>query len=77
MAMLSMVMKIQTVTFSQDRSTGTITTLDLVAPWLLKDHSDFNVNRPGAPQAPDPTAAAAKPDPTVSQPPASTIDPTG
>jgi prophage tail gpP-like protein len=31
------IMKIQTVTFTQDRNTGTETTLDLVVPWLLND----------------------------------------
>jgi hypothetical protein len=31
------VMKIQTATFSQDRNSGTTTTLDLVVPWLLND----------------------------------------
>jgi prophage tail gpP-like protein len=52
MAMLDMDMKIQTATFTQDRNSGTLTTLDLVAPWLLKDRGDFNVGRAGAPQAP-------------------------
>jgi prophage tail gpP-like protein len=36
MAILDQVMKIRTVTFSQDQR-GTLTTLDLVVPWLLKD----------------------------------------
>ena len=36
MAILNQPMKIQTVTFTQDRS-GTKTTLDLVVPWLLRD----------------------------------------
>jgi prophage tail gpP-like protein len=52
MAMLDMVLKVQTATFTQDRNSGTLTMLDLVAPWLLKDRSDFNVGRVGAPQAP-------------------------
>jgi prophage tail gpP-like protein len=30
-------LKIQTVTFTQDRNSGTETTLDLVVPWLLND----------------------------------------
>jgi diketogulonate reductase-like aldo/keto reductase len=30
-------LKIQTVTFTQDRNAGTETTLDLVVPWLLND----------------------------------------
>jgi prophage tail gpP-like protein len=31
------ILKIQTVTFTQDRGSGTLTTLDLVVPWLLND----------------------------------------
>jgi prophage tail gpP-like protein len=31
------VLKIQTITFTQDRNAGTETTLDLVVPWLLND----------------------------------------
>jgi prophage tail gpP-like protein len=31
------ILKIQTVTFTQDRNSGTETTLDLVVPWLLND----------------------------------------
>lgn len=52
MAMLNQVMKIQTATFTQDNSSGTLTTLDLVAPWYLKDLVDFNVGNAGAPQPP-------------------------
>lgn len=52
MAMLDMVLKIQTATFTQDRNQGTLTTLELVAPWLLKDRSTFNVGRAGAPEPP-------------------------
>lgn len=37
MAMLDMGLKIQMVTFSQDEQSGTLTTLELVAPWLLRD----------------------------------------
>jgi prophage tail gpP-like protein len=37
MAMLNQVMKIQTATFTQDSNSGTLTTLDLVVPWLLRD----------------------------------------
>lgn len=37
MALLNQVMKIQTATFTQDRQSGTLTTLDCVVPWLLRD----------------------------------------
>jgi prophage tail gpP-like protein len=63
MAMLNMVLKIETVTFTQDSSSGTLTQLDLVAPWLLKDVIDYNVGTPNAPAAP----GEAKPN---TQPPA-------
>jgi prophage tail gpP-like protein len=43
MAMLNQVLKAQTVTFTQDSNSGTLTTLDLVAPWLLNAGSDFNL----------------------------------
>jgi prophage tail gpP-like protein len=73
MAMLNQVLKIETVTFTQDRNSGTLTSLDLVAPWLLKDHSDFNLGVPGAPQAPDKgtptTTPAATPPATPSSDP--------
>jgi prophage tail gpP-like protein len=64
MAMLNMEMKIRTATFTQDEQ-GTLTTLDLVAPWLLKDKGDFNVGRPGVPQEP----ADAKPNSDPAQTP--------
>ena len=51
-----MVLKIQALTFTQDRNEGTRTSLDLVAPWLLKDTSLFNLGNPAAPQAPGPNA---------------------
>ena len=50
MTTINMGLKIQNVTFTQDSQSGTLTTLELVAPWLLKDHGDFNVGRPGAPE---------------------------
>jgi prophage tail gpP-like protein len=52
MAMLNQILKIQTATFTQDRDSGTLTTLELVAPWLLKDGINYDVGRPGVPQAP-------------------------
>ena len=41
MAMLNQALKAKTVTFSQDRQQGTLTMLELVAPWMLNDTSDF------------------------------------
>ena len=54
MAMLNMVMKIRTVTFEQNNSAGTTSTLELVAPWVLNDGAELNPGNPGAPQAPTP-----------------------
>jgi prophage tail gpP-like protein len=54
MAMLNMVMKIRTVTFEQSNTTGTQTTLELVAPWLLNDDGNWNPGNPDAPVAPTP-----------------------
>ena len=42
MAMLDNTMKIQNCTFTQDSNSGTLTTLDLVNPELLRDRSNFN-----------------------------------
>jgi prophage tail gpP-like protein len=64
MAILNQVLKIQTATFTQDRESGTLTTLQLVPPWLLKDHNNFNVGKPGVPQEPGDakwTGAGAEP----------------
>ncbi|WP_028167558.1 phage baseplate assembly protein [Bradyrhizobium elkanii] len=49
MAMLDMPMKIQRVTFTQDRNTGTLTKLDVVAPWLLRDSMGWDVRHPNQP----------------------------
>lgn len=56
MAMLSFVMKIQTVTFQQDNQTGTTTVLELVMPWMLSDKPFGALDNPAnAPsQPPDP-----------------------
>jgi prophage tail gpP-like protein len=69
MAMLDMVLKIRTITFTQDRNQGTLTALELVAPWLLKDAGDFDVSNPTAPQAPDANATPAAPVTSPSEPP--------
>jgi prophage tail gpP-like protein len=51
MAMLNMGLKIETATFTQDATGGTLTVLELVAPWLLKDVANYDVG-PGLPQPP-------------------------
>lgn len=56
MAMLDMVLKVRTVTFEQSSQTGTQTTLELVAPWLLNDDGQWNAGVPGAPTAPTPAS---------------------
>jgi len=59
MAMLDMGLKIETATFTQDSNSGTLTTLELVSPRLLKDHSDFRVW--AAPAPPEEAKADTKP----------------
>jgi prophage tail gpP-like protein len=51
MAMIDMNMKVQQLTFTQDRGSGTLTTLDLVPPFYLRDRTLFPL-RPGTPQTP-------------------------
>jgi prophage tail gpP-like protein len=43
MCPLNMMMKIATVTFTQDNNSGTQTTLELKQPWALKDSAEMNV----------------------------------
>jgi prophage tail gpP-like protein len=50
MAVLDMPLAIETATFSQDRNSGTLTTLELVVPWLLKKKTPGMV--PGMPTQP-------------------------
>jgi prophage tail gpP-like protein len=73
MAMLNMGMKVESLTFTQDNSGGTLTTLEMVAPWLLKDRGDMNVGRPGVPQAP--SAAKSDTTPPVTPSAATVADP--
>jgi prophage tail gpP-like protein len=58
MAMIIMTLKIRTITFTQDRQSGTRTALDLVAPWLLKDTSPIDLRQdtqqPTVPNTPAP-----------------------
>ena len=57
MAMLNAVMAIQTATFTQDSNSGTLTTLELVPPFLLRGTAQWNVGKDGVPQ--DPTTPQA------------------
>jgi prophage tail gpP-like protein len=52
MAMLDMSLKIRTVTFEQNDRTGTQTTLELVAPWLLNDGGNMDPGNPSVPSEP-------------------------
>lgn len=73
MAMLDNILKIQTVTFTQDSRSGTLTTLTLVPPWGLLDGIGFPVgpgsDQPGANPPPTsqpenpPAPATSVPDP--------------
>ena len=67
-AMINQVMKIQTATFTQDRGQGTLTTLELVAPWLLNDISDIDVRNPNT--VPRPGQAVTNTKPPETPPPA-------
>jgi prophage tail gpP-like protein len=61
MAVLDMPLAIETATFSQDRNSGTLTTLELVVPWLLKKKTPGVII--GMPTAPGP-AQTGQPPPT-------------
>lgn len=60
MAMLNMIMKIQTATFTQDDRGGTITVLELVLPWMLGDRI-YSLNTIGsfAPKPPPPATTSS------------------
>jgi len=78
MAMLNpFTMAIQTVTFTQDSESGTLTTLDLVAPWLLKDRANANPSDPpntAAPGDAQPSTAPPATPPPALVPPAPSED---
>jgi prophage tail gpP-like protein len=65
MALLNMALKIETITFTQDSASGTLTQLELVAPWLLKDRGDYVVGDPNNktpfPPPPDPAKPGLAP----------------
>jgi len=73
MAMLNMGMKIETATFTQDNSSGTLTTLELVVPWLLKDKGDYRVGRGVA--VPEPGDAKSDTKPPETPPAAKVAEP--
>jgi prophage tail gpP-like protein len=47
MALLDMNLKLEVVTFTQDRNSGSLTTLDLREPWGLNDTANLNPGSPG------------------------------
>jgi prophage tail gpP-like protein len=65
----AMVLAIQTVTFTQDRSRGTLTNLELVAPWLLNDVNDVNLDNVNAPQPPGAATISSAPAANPTPPP--------
>ena len=66
MAMLNLVMKIQTATFTQDNKGGTTTMLELVLPWRLSATSDrFGHGTPSNSPADDAAVAATAATPTA------------
>jgi prophage tail gpP-like protein len=71
MAMLDQELSIQSVIFTQDSAGGTMTTLELVPPFLLRGASGPNVGRPDVPQDPTTfeTAIPAAPATSVPEPP--------
>lgn len=78
MAILDYIMTIEYATFTQDRNAGTLTVLQLKAPWALKDGSPFHVGDPNAPKPPGEgtadTAPSENPKPVEpSDPPADTL----
>jgi prophage tail gpP-like protein len=52
MALLDDVLKIERVTFQQDRNTGTTTSIDLVNPWKLNDTYNVGPRKGGSSQPP-------------------------
>jgi prophage tail gpP-like protein len=72
MAILDQAMKIRTATFTQD-SRGTLTELDLVIPWLLRDKAPAGPNVPNNPAATQaPIVPPTSPAETTPAPPTQT-----
>lgn len=65
MCPLNMMMKIQTVTFTQDSNSGTQTTLELKQPWALKDNAPMNVGKTPDPTIPDQLPTVTKPNEAI------------
>jgi prophage tail gpP-like protein len=61
MAMLDFVMKIQTLTFTQDNQSGTTTVLELVMPWKLSDKPFGALDNPAGPPLQPGTSAPTLP----------------
>jgi prophage tail gpP-like protein len=66
MCPMNMMMKIETVTFTQDNNNGTMTQLDLKQPWALKDSAQMNPGDPNGrtPSVPDSSIPNKLPDAT-------------
>lgn len=75
MAMLDMVMKIQTVTFQQSRREGSTTTLLCVAPWKFRDRIPTAIGQTPPPMEPLPSQANTGPATTPKPDPARTPKP--
>jgi hypothetical protein len=56
-----MMMKIETVTFTQDNNSGTQTQLDLKQPWALKDNAPMNVGKSPDTTIPDQLPSQTQP----------------
>jgi prophage tail gpP-like protein len=65
MCPLNMMMKIQTVTFTQDNNSGTQTQLDLKQPWALKDNAPMNVGKSPDESIPDQLPDQTKPNEAI------------
>jgi prophage tail gpP-like protein len=69
MALLNLVLKIQSATFSQDEQRGTITELELVLPWKLRDPIYSTNPDKTAPQPPEPATTTSGQPAAPPQPP--------
>lgn len=70
MALLNLVLKIQTATFAQTNQSGTTTVLELVLPWMLGS-KDYAVG-PNDPKAPGPATETSNKPAADPKPPATT-----
>ena len=72
MALLSQALKNEVVTFTQDRQSGSLTTLDMREPWGLNDTNNYNVGNPNS--HPAPGVASNKTNALPATPPANNPD---